>query len=202
MPAGPLNYVLSLEGDDWFGPRRIAELADTYTSNHSGSEKVKFVGSTHIVNNGRTGARLTNDGRFGHGIAPPRGHSPTRCYNCHSTGHVAKFCPRTGKTGKTENQGQSNFTGEVKRCFVCHSTGHLARFCPQNSSAKYSKSQVQSDNVQVNACYAHDGGSGVLIGSHAVRCDEVAETLTDKKTIVDNGLSASCLLYTSPSPRD
>jgi len=27
LTAGALNYVLSLEGDDWFGPKRTAELA-------------------------------------------------------------------------------------------------------------------------------------------------------------------------------
>ena len=68
---------------------------------------------------------------------------------------------------------------------------HLVRFCTQSSGVSGSEEQVQSDNVHVNACYAQVGGSGVLIGMHAVRCDEVTETLTDKKTIVDDGMSAS-----------
>ena len=29
LSSGPLNYVLTLEGDNWFEPKRIAELADT-----------------------------------------------------------------------------------------------------------------------------------------------------------------------------
>ena len=28
MPEGPLNYVLSLEGNDWFTPDKVATLAD------------------------------------------------------------------------------------------------------------------------------------------------------------------------------
>ena len=30
LPHGPLNYVLSLEGDDWFTRDRVAYLADTF----------------------------------------------------------------------------------------------------------------------------------------------------------------------------
>ena len=31
LPPGTLNYVLSLEGDDWFYPSKVA---DTYAANH------------------------------------------------------------------------------------------------------------------------------------------------------------------------
>ena len=34
LPPGELNYVLSLEGDDWFYPSKVAGLADTYAANH------------------------------------------------------------------------------------------------------------------------------------------------------------------------
>jgi len=34
LPPGTLNYVLSLEGDDWFYPSKVAGLADTYAANH------------------------------------------------------------------------------------------------------------------------------------------------------------------------
>ena len=33
LPQGPLNYVLSLEGDDWFLPEKVASLADTFVNN-------------------------------------------------------------------------------------------------------------------------------------------------------------------------
>jgi len=39
LPEGALNYVLSLEGKDCFGPGKIAELADTYVSNHCERDK-------------------------------------------------------------------------------------------------------------------------------------------------------------------
>ena len=44
LPAGALNYILSLEGNDWFDPRRIGELADTYVSNHTTTKMVDDLG--------------------------------------------------------------------------------------------------------------------------------------------------------------
>jgi len=35
LPSGPFNYVLSLEGDDWFKSGKVATLADIYINNHS-----------------------------------------------------------------------------------------------------------------------------------------------------------------------
>jgi len=47
LAAGAFNYVLSLEGNDWFDPRRIGELEDTYVSNHTSAEKPKHVSSAY-----------------------------------------------------------------------------------------------------------------------------------------------------------
>jgi len=33
LPQGPLNYVLSLEGEGWFDPNKIASLPDVFTNN-------------------------------------------------------------------------------------------------------------------------------------------------------------------------
>ena len=52
LPAGALNYVLSLEGNDWFDPLRIGELADTYVSNHASIEKPKHVSGAYVASNG------------------------------------------------------------------------------------------------------------------------------------------------------
>ena len=49
LPAGALNYVLSLEGNDWFDPRQIGELADTCVSNHTSAEKPKHVCSAYVA---------------------------------------------------------------------------------------------------------------------------------------------------------
>ena len=47
LPEGALNYVLSLEGTDCFGPGKIAELADTYMSHHGEKDKSKC--TAHIA---------------------------------------------------------------------------------------------------------------------------------------------------------
>ena len=39
QPEGALDYVLSLEGRDCFGPGKIAELADMYVSHHGEKDK-------------------------------------------------------------------------------------------------------------------------------------------------------------------
>jgi len=52
LPAGALNYVLSLEGNDWFDSRRIGELTDTCISNHTIAEKPKHISSAYVASNG------------------------------------------------------------------------------------------------------------------------------------------------------
>ena len=41
LTDGVLNYALSLEGNECFGPGKIAELADTYVSNHGDRDKTR-----------------------------------------------------------------------------------------------------------------------------------------------------------------
>jgi len=50
FPHGPLNYLLSLEGDDWFTPDRVAYLADTFLSHRSdASAKAGVSSSTRVA---------------------------------------------------------------------------------------------------------------------------------------------------------
>jgi len=65
--AGAPNYVLSLERNDWFDPRRIGELADTYVSNHSGAEKPKQISNAYVTNVASRSSNMNSKGggRFG-----------------------------------------------------------------------------------------------------------------------------------------
>jgi len=56
--AGALYYVLSLEGNDWFDPLRIGELADTYVSNHTSTEKPRHVSSAYVANTGSESPKM------------------------------------------------------------------------------------------------------------------------------------------------
>ena len=51
LPHGPLNYVLSLEGDDWFASDRVIYLADTFLSHRSDSSSANagVSGSTRVA---------------------------------------------------------------------------------------------------------------------------------------------------------
>ena len=51
LPNGPLNYVLCLEGDDWFTLDGVAYLADTFLSHRSDSSSAKAgaSGSTRVA---------------------------------------------------------------------------------------------------------------------------------------------------------
>ena len=47
LPQGSLNYVLSLEGDDWFLPEKVASLADTFVNNRSVLDPQKSQGRAY-----------------------------------------------------------------------------------------------------------------------------------------------------------
>jgi len=87
LPAGALNYVLSYEGNDWFDPRRIGELADTYVSNHTSMEKPKHVSSAYVASNGSKSPKMSakNGGRFGQNFQTAKGQHSSKemvCYSC------------------------------------------------------------------------------------------------------------------------
>jgi len=94
VPNGPLNYVLSLEGNDWFAPGKVAMLADIYMNNYSSLVVHPSVAgnTTHTVQNTRGGS--TNG---------------KRCYRCQSFTHLARFCPRGRGTGNYTCGPQVNF---------------------------------------------------------------------------------------------
>jgi len=96
LPHGPLNYVLSLEGDKWFTTDRVAYLSDTLVNNRalpvvSKAQKgrpARVVTATATVSQGSAA-------RGGHPQASRGGHvttpSPMRkCYRCNRPGHIAR----------------------------------------------------------------------------------------------------------------
>ena len=85
--AGALYYVLSLEGNDCFDPLRIGELADTYVSNHTSTEKPRHVSSAYVANTGSESPKMNarNGGRFGQTFQAAKGQQSSKetvCYNC------------------------------------------------------------------------------------------------------------------------
>ena len=92
--GGPLNYVLSLEGEEWFAPEKVATLSDIYVNSRSDHEVERasvttattFTGSRPVHKHNAEGYR---SGHNTHNTSPAR-----RCYECKALGHIARDCPR------------------------------------------------------------------------------------------------------------
>jgi len=75
LPKGPLNYVLSLEGEDWFAPDKVASLADVFTNNqglvggHKGGDgkNARIATAALAENKGHSGTYSNRGGRFHQG---------------------------------------------------------------------------------------------------------------------------------------
>ena len=64
---GTLNYVLSLEGDDWFESDQVATLAGIYMSNRADSSNTKTApsSSARVVSAANAGGRSSQQARDG-----------------------------------------------------------------------------------------------------------------------------------------
>jgi len=97
LPHGPLNYVISLEGDDWFAPDRVAYLADTFLSHRSDTSSAKAgVGGSPRVAAATAADGVSGQRRGGFG-QPKKTHTPASpggilCALCNRPGHLAKDC--------------------------------------------------------------------------------------------------------------
>jgi len=115
---GTLNYVLSLEGDDWFESDRVATLAGIYMSNRADSSSltqkrhrvvllvwclqqmlvVGLVSRLEMV----VLVRLIRV----EVMSPSR-----RCFVCNMPGHLAKDCPKRVSTSGYQPPQRGNFRG-------------------------------------------------------------------------------------------
>jgi len=90
-PHGPLNYLLSLEGDDWFALDRVAFLS--HRSNTS-SAKAGVGGLTRVA--AATAADGVSGQRKGGFSQQKKSHMPAspprRCFVCNRPRHFAKDC--------------------------------------------------------------------------------------------------------------
>jgi len=99
LSQGPLNCVLSLEGDDWFLPEKVASLADTFVNNRSVLDLQK--------SQGRAYPRMTT--------VAVKMSKPT--YSGHQN-FRGSYNP--------QGRGSGRPSSPVKRCFECNGIGHFA----------------------------------------------------------------------------
>ena len=142
LSASVLNYIRSLEGDDWFDPGKIASLADTYVANHD-----------IRLNNPRPSVPRAASPRKG----PPANVAPQQSWRSYPGQSVVPFRPRFDRGRGTGHSEQSY--RPRKECFRCGSLNHLSFHCPQNNRGNYhgngqrfQNPTYRSDKSQVNTC--------------------------------------------------
>jgi len=126
LPPATLNYVLSLEGGDWFYPSKVAALADTYAANHDNwygqnqSQRYRPSSVCMPAKSFPKPAKTTGEhppprsygrGRDNYGERPP-----SQSYG-RGRGNYGPHHPRRGREKPSRNQAEQT-------CSVCHSVGH------------------------------------------------------------------------------
>jgi len=175
LPEGALDYVLSLEGQDCFGSRKIAELADTYVSNHGERDEPRCTVHVAQVSGSVRDRSPRNDRWQGCTDHPQDGDRETQpvhdvtCFLCNEKGHVVKFCPKKGTresrpSAKPARVEQRPSDG-VRWCYACNSSRHLVRDCPNRVSELHNTSDTEEEEGQVNVCFVECPQIGALATS-------------------------------------
>ena len=108
LPTGALQYVLSLEGDSWFEPSKIASLADVYLSNCTSVKKQ----SENVQVNADTNANAV-------------GRSDVKqrlCFNCRSPDHLVANCDKKQPPSNAGNKNRQS--GETQEKYSKSSHGN------------------------------------------------------------------------------
>ena len=156
LPPGTLNYVLSLEGDDWFCPSKVAGLADTYAANHDNryghnqSQRYKPSSDSMPAKPFSQPAKTTGEQQpqqsYGRGRENNDERLQAQSYG-RGRGNYGRHHFWRGRGNPSRNQAEHT-------CYVCHSVGHLSYNCPNRPSGSNDKSssQTTSGRAQVNCC--------------------------------------------------
>jgi len=136
LPPGTLNYVLSLEGDDFFYSSKVAGLTDTYAANHDNrydqnqSQRYKPFSGNMPANSFSQPAKATGEQPQPQSYGRGRGNYGER-QSAQSYGRGrGKFGPQhswRGRGNPSKNQAEQT-------CYVCHSVGHISYNCPNRPS--------------------------------------------------------------------
>jgi len=156
LPPGTLNYVLPLEGDDWFYPFKVAGLADTYAANHDNrygqnqSQRYKPSSGSMPAKSFPQSAEVTGEQPPPQSYGHVRGNHDERLQSQsygRGRGNYGPHHSWRGRGNPIRNQAEQT-------CYVCNFVGHLFYNCPNKPSGGNDKSssQTTSGRAQVSCC--------------------------------------------------
>ena len=87
--GGPLNYVLSLEGEEWFAPEKVATLSDIYINSRSDHEVERARVTTATTPTGSRPVHKHNAEGYRSGHNTHKTSPARRCYDCKALGHLS-----------------------------------------------------------------------------------------------------------------
>ena len=158
LPAGALQYVLSLEGDECFSPGKIAATADIYASNYDDTGKYRGATVSNIqLDDVRAKQRFvpnaqvskqpqTAEVQKGQSAKPSSGNGTKCCFNCGSNQHLIKQCDKKEK--KAKEQKYADKIAKSQACMVAE----------RNDVVIASRHGLQPDNKSaVNRCGLYVG---------------------------------------------
>ena len=157
VPPGTLNYVLSLEGDNWFYPSKVAGLADTYAANRD---------NRYAQNQGQryklSGGSGSMPAKACHQVKTAGEQPPPQSYGRGRWNYGERQSTQSFGRGRENLRSQHSWRGKdnssrnpaEKTCYVCHLVGHLSYNCPNRPSggSDRSNNQATSSRAQVNCC--------------------------------------------------
>jgi len=178
LPAGALQYVLSLEGDSCFSPSKVASNADIYVSNYN--EKGVYRGTS--ISNIQLGT-ANND-------TPRNFGKPNWVQNRQPNVQIAAVSPATPEVAPESNK---KIERGRRACWTCGDFSHVAATCPNKSKNPPGK-QVKANACSVfpgcNIATVTESGQGVRMNGDPGKLTRMGP-VTENSVVIETAVSPS-----------
>lgn len=150
LPAGTLQYVLSLEGDLSFSPSKVASSADIYASNYNdkGFYRGNSVTNVHLGNSGNVTDTPQNQ--------KPGYVSNKSSVRSQSDVSVSRHFKDVSRVRDTNDKGK-------RVCWECGSDSHLLSQCPNKSKQVNSRNVKPVGTIQAKSCVVSASRPDVIV---------------------------------------
>ena len=176
------SYVVMREGQEWFDPAKVAELADifeceqTFNSSRNFS-KVSYdnKSSSNSFNKSSADSRTVGEtskptvSGAGKSDFQPKDTSRIRCYACNQMGHFANDCTSSKAAGSANSRStagsrgaESNPAARPRLCYKCGSPKHLSPDCPDKDKSAFKGRVKRVTVVPIIDLTAADSGPALV----------------------------------------